>query len=154
MPTEKELTLDQSIILKNGLSQLDGFNKIVNDKPVFVPYKFKDATRRKIVANLRVLKPIVEDGDELRLRIIKDNSPEETPGFIDEFDGPRNALANAAWRRERKENKSKVMLEMFDRSELFSDDKNPIPGSVEEAITPVMNDTPEIKEASKPEGGD
>ena len=153
MPTVKELTLGDCIELRNGLGQLDGFTKIVSDKPVFVPYKFKDSTRRKIVANLRVLKPIVEDGDEIRLRIIKDIASEETPGVIDEFDAVRNTEANNRWRKERKESKHTVSLEMFDRSELFVEDKNPIPGSVEVALTAVLNDVTDV-ETKKAEGGD
>ena len=152
MPTKKELTLGQAIELRLGLSQLDGFHKVVNDKPVVVPYKIKDSVRRKIVFNLRSLKPFVEDGDDIRLAIVKSVASEETPGYIDEFDGPRNAQANERWRTERRTNKRVIELEMLDRSDLFDSDKNPIPGTVEEALTLVLNDVKEAQPTG--EGGE
>lgn len=145
MSTEKstgvKMKTSSALELRGALSALDGYQKAVGDKSIFIPYKFKDSTRKKIVINLRILKSVVEDAEERRISIVKEMADPSTPGYVDEMDGVKQSAFAIRWREIKKELIEVKGLQMISREELFNEEKNPIPGTVEEALEPVMSET-------------
>ncbi len=132
-----KLKLGDILDLRNALLNLDGFPKAVGERVIHVPYKFSDEVRRAIVKNLRLLKPFQEDYDERRLQIIKEVADDGTT-FVAPEDGPRQAQFAVKDRLERMSLHSVDGLHVFERSDLFVENKNPIPGSIEDALAPVI----------------
>lgn len=149
-----KLKLGEILELHTALSNLDGFPKAVGEKVIFVPYRFSDEVRRKLVRNRRLLKPFVEDYDARRLEIIREIADDGST-YVAPDDGPKQAEFAVKDRSERESLHNVEGLHVLERSELFIENKNPIPGSVEDALAPVIKGSiPETEEVVRePEGG-
>lgn len=151
-----KLKLSEILDLYDAISQLDGFIKVVGDKVIQVPYKLTDEVRRKIVKNRRLLKPFVEDYDARRLEIIREIADDGTT-YVAPDDGPKQAEFAVKDRAERASLHNVEGLHIFERGDLFVENKNPIPGTVEDALAPIIKGAlpePEEAKVAVPEGGE
>lgn len=132
-----KLKLGEILNLRNALLNLDGFPKAVGESVIQVPYKFTDEVRRSIVKNLRLLKPFLEDYEVRRMEIIREVA-DDGSSYVAPEDGPRQTQFGLKDRQERQTLHNVDGMHVFERSDLFVENKNPIPGSVEDALAPVI----------------
>jgi hypothetical protein len=124
-------------LARTGLPGLDGFAKAVGDKAIIVPYKFKDDVRMRIARNRRALREFLDLNDELQKAIMADIMGDANAVCIPEGQDEKQGRFAQRYNASLKD-KHDVELYTFKREELFVEDKNPIPGSVEDALAPII----------------
>lgn len=152
MPTS--LTLEQILIANANFPALDGFWKAVGEKPIAVPYKFTDDTRKKLRKWKRAFKVIADDYEESRVAMVKQLSPinEDT---AKENDAVKKLFAE--WYKSALALTEEFDLPLIKRDgELLVENKNPIPDTVLEALECICEpDEPAEKpKAAEPAGGE
>jgi hypothetical protein len=130
-----DLTVEQVVVVANGLAQLDGYEKVVKDgaqeKVVKVPYNFGGGLRWSIAGNLEKGRAVAKRYEDSRKAVFdqmaKDGKipAEKEQVFTDEL---RKILDKPA----------DIQLDHFKRDELKTQE-NPIPGSVLSLLLPIVD---------------
>ena len=131
-----KLTAEEIQAAHAALAALDGYFKVVGQAPVRLPYTFTDKVRYAIAKDRRILKRVVDDLEEARVGKIKELDP------IDADIGKASARIQSQyfdWYRGWLKSEYEVEgLIFFDVGQLLKDEANPIPGTVIEALEPLI----------------
>ena len=133
----RPLTVEQVIMIGNGLAALDGYDDVCRDgpseKPCRHPYKFKGAARMTMAMDLAECRRISSAYTSARQDLIRQYAkggnevpPEEMSKFADDDKAAR-------------EHATDVKLGTIRSADLALDD-NPIPPSVLSMIVPIVVD--------------
>jgi len=84
------IKLSEARNLHAAFSMLEGYNKVVKDEKVVIPYEFSGKTRWNIAKNLRILNVLVTDFNSARDALIKQLS-----NGSNEIDGTNKELMSS-----------------------------------------------------------
>lgn len=163
-----EMTLGEILELYNlgigntqiGNLGLNGYQKAVGQNVMVQPFSLTDEVRQKITRCKFALRPFFEEVDRAeRLRITQEvmGTPAvgklgeegyeppipDTEAFqVPEDDKPRQALWSKLYAEAMKARHTVHGLHIFDRADLFRENRNPISNEVELALGPIIKDSP------------
>lgn len=128
-----------------GHAGLNGYNKAVGERIMLQPYSLTDEVRQNITRVKFHLRPFAEDVDaDVRKQITREVMIDtDTPNAdqVPKEDAARTAL----WHRRYSEHlkvRHEVTLHVFERTDFFRDNKNPIPNETEIALYPITRGSP------------
>lgn len=146
------LTTEQCVLANAAFAGLDGFNKVENGKAVFVPYKFTDEVRKKMRHWKRALRAVADDYTDATNEVVREMSPKNNDLSMELV-----AVRVAYYKRIEALQEVKhtfTLPRLVLDGELLNEGRNPIPDSVLDNLDPIIDDTPAVAEADKPEGGE
>lgn len=160
------MTLGEIVALANvgignlaiGCAGLNGFQKAVGDKVILQPFSLTDEVRQWINRNKFALKDFLEIDSDERKRITAEVMGEPgKPNFeallVPPDDDARQAQWGAAYDKACKVKHDVPGLHVFERSDLFRDNKNPIPPDTEAALGPIIAGSPWREKFIQPTAG-
>lgn len=134
---------------------LNGYQKAVGEKIMVQPYSFTDETRQDITRNRFVLKPFIEGVEQAeRERITCEVMEDPEAKFVPADDEAKQSAWFAAYRKACAVRHPVPGLRIFARSDLFRENRNPIPSDVETGLGPILEGSPWREFARKLPQGD
>ncbi len=125
--------------MKVGYTGLNGFHKAVGQTTMLNPFSFTDEVRQKITRNKFRLRPFVDEMlTEERGRLIREIMDDADAVMIPSEDKQRNALFQYRESQFLKVKHTVEGLHVFERSDLFRENKNPILPETEMALGPII----------------
>lgn len=69
---EQGMTVGKCLQVYGALSALDGYQKVVADKPTTIPYKFSGTVRFTIAQAITTLRPFSDSAEKTRVQLVTD----------------------------------------------------------------------------------
>lgn len=138
MSSTIKLTLREILNLNIGLSSLSGYNKVIGQSTINVPFNFDDSTRWNIAKNKRITRTFQEDFEELRQAKVKELSPEN--GDISK----ESAIVQGDWAKwtsaQHKTAHEVPGLLRLKAAGLLKNGENPVDTNVLELLLPIIEE--------------
>ena len=146
------LKVSEILAASNALAQLNGFQKAVGETVALIPYKLDDSTRWNIAKDRKILAREVEVFQEANNALIFELSPKN--GDVTKEDGPTRQQFQARIKAINDREVELPGLLKIKKAALLKDEANPVPGTVLEALMPLIDDGELAPAKPQPEGGD
>lgn len=126
-----------------GHAGLNGYNKAVGDRIMLQPFSLTDEIRQRIVKNKFILRPYFEEIDrDLRQKITGEVMEDAEAVAVPPEDWRRQGAWARRYTLALRTTHTVGGLYIFERSDLFHDNRNPIPNETEAALGPIIKGSP------------